>query len=248
MREFTKKNFDLGGYIGKGFDLFKKNPGTFIVFTLVYFIIIIVMGIIPVLGPIANVILGPSIAAGFLILANKADKGEQISLADGFEGIKTKLAPFAIFGLISIATFGLLALVAGGSAIFQLITQGNSGDPMALTNYFIERGFLMFGILGLVSVVVYLGFVYAPMFIYFENMSPLDAIKSSFALALKNPVMLILFLIVGGLLTGLSMLLLFVGILAGIPIFYNAIYAAWKDQSGYQNNEEERGEIIDNLV
>jgi uncharacterized membrane protein len=248
MRELTKKNFDLGGYIGKGFDLFKKNPGTFIVFTLVYFIIIMVMSVIPVLGPIANVILGPSIAAGFFILANKAEKEEQFSLADGFEGIKTKLAPFAIFGLISIATFGLLALITGGYAFFQIITQGNSGDPMALANYFIERGFLIFGIFGLVSLVAYLGFVYAPMFIYFENMSPLDAIKSSFALALKNPVMLILFLIVGGLLAVFSILLLFVGILAGIPIFYNAIYAAWKDQSGYQNNEEEKVKIIDHLV
>lgn len=246
MREFTKKNFDLGGYLGKGFDLFKKNPGTFVVFTLVYFIIVMTLSIIPLIGPIANAIIGPSIAVGFFILANKVEKGEQISLADGFEGIKTKLAPFAIYGLITIATFGLLALVFLGPAFAQLFM--NNSDPLAAANFFAQKGFMIFGLFGLVAMVVYLGFVYAPMFIYFDNMSPLDAIKSSFALALKNPIMLILFVIIGGILAGLSVLLLFVGILAGIPIFYNAIYAAWKDQSGYEENEEERGDIIDNLV
>lgn len=247
MREFAKKRFDIGGYLSRGYEIFKRNPWLFIGFTVVYFVIALIMNLVPVIGPIISGLLSPALVIGFGIIANKLDKGENASLSNGFDGFK-KIGPFVIYALIILGLVLLFALVIGGTTLIQIFTGGMSDDPAALIEFFTNKGMFFIIPILIFSIIYYIAFIYAPFFIYFEDMQPLDAIKASFTLALKNPLPLFLLLILLGIILIIAMILLFLPILAAIPVMYSSIYAAWKDQSGYEDGEDSSSSVIDNLV
>jgi hypothetical protein len=164
-----------------------------------------------------------------------------------FDGFK-KIGPFVIYALIILGIMLLFFLVIGGTTLIQIFTGGMSDDPAALIDFFTSRGLFLIIPTIMFSFIYYLGLIYAPFFIYFEDLKPLDAIKASFNLALKNPFPLILLLILLGFIMIISMILLVLPILAAIPVMYSSIYAAWKDQSGYEDGEDSSTSVIDNLV
>ncbi|HMP28478.1 MAG TPA: BPSS1780 family membrane protein [Saprospiraceae bacterium] len=246
MHQFEKKDFSISTYFSEGITLFKKNPWIFIGFTLVYFIVNMVVAFIPVLGTIATSLFTFAFFTGFFILANKAERDEELTLAHGFEGFK-KLTPLLMLGLIYLGVTVLFVLIIGGTTLLPAIL-GNSSDPLAILEAFKQNGVFLFVAIFIFAFIALFALVYAPMFIYFKNESPLDSIKSSFNLALKNPLKLILMIILGSILVMISAILLVLPMFAAIPVLYNSIYAAWKDQSGYTESEGGNYNIIDNLV
>jgi uncharacterized membrane protein len=247
MREFTKKRFDIGGYLSRGYEIFKRNPWLLIGFTVVYFVIALIMNMVPFIGPIISGLLSPALVIGFGIIANKLDKGEEASLSNGFDGFK-KITPFIIYALIILGIMLLFILVIGGTTLIQIFTGGMSDDPAALIDFFTSKGIFFIIPIFIFTLIYYLALIYAPFFIYFDDMQPLDAIKSSFTLALKNPIALFLLLIILGIISIIATILLVLPILAAIPVMYSSIYAAWKDQSGYEDGEDSSTSVIDNLV
>lgn len=105
--------FKMGEYINTGFDIFKKEAGLFIGFTIVYFVISIVLAFIPIVGTIANFAISAPLGAGFFIMAQKIHKGEARTFGDFFKGFDFFLPLFLvgfIGGLITVFCFFLLVL------------------------------------------------------------------------------------------------------------------------------------------
>ena len=75
-------NFDFGKYISDGFDIFKKDAGSFIGFGILSGLILALAGMIPFGG----LIMAPSITIGYSIYSHKIVNDQSRQFSDFFKG------------------------------------------------------------------------------------------------------------------------------------------------------------------
>lgn len=106
-------------WIGQGFDLFRKQPGTLALMFLAYLLFMLVAGAIPYIGALLETLLLPMLTAAFMLACARIERGELARpslLAEGFR--QPYLRPLLLLGLVYLGV-GLLAvgvtmLVDGG--------------------------------------------------------------------------------------------------------------------------------------
>lgn len=96
--------FDFGKYISDGFDLFKKDAGSFIGFGVLSGILMMVAGFIPFGG----IIVSPPLTAGFFIYCHKLVNDQTREFSDFFKGFNGKI--FGQLILVSLVS-GLLSML-----------------------------------------------------------------------------------------------------------------------------------------
>lgn len=94
-------NFQLESYISQGIQMFKKDIGNFVLFTLVVAAISVVINLIPILGYIVGLIINPPLAAGYFIVANKIRKGEAYTFNNFFDGFKINLGNLIVVSVLT---------------------------------------------------------------------------------------------------------------------------------------------------
>lgn len=242
IREIQTRGYDfaLGTYIERGYNVFSKQAGLFIAFTLVFMAIIGFANVIPFVGPIAaNIILSPCLMAGYYLVAQKINAGErQIEFGDFFKGFDHlgKLAVVALFtSLVLVAStipFGVFVF----AALF-------SGDLLSAT--------FPFWTFALLVPAIYLAIAYAaaPFFAVFFKMEAWEAMEASRKVISKKWFTVFLFSIVLGLIAALGMIVLFVGLLVALPVIALAQYEAFSDIMQLEQQEEnEDDEVMRHLV
>jgi len=112
-QELINKGYDtdVGEYIRKGMHIFQQDIGSFIGFTLLFFIISTVAAFIP-FGPL--LVAGP-MSAGFFIVARKIHKGEQYEFGTFFKGFDY-FVPLLLYSLIGgiLTGLGFIFLIIPG--------------------------------------------------------------------------------------------------------------------------------------
>lgn len=109
----------IGDYIGTGWETFKKNPGGFVGFTLVVFLINVAVAKInqsasPV-GTLISLLVSGPLNAGFLIVAFKLLRNRATTFGDFFRGFNNFL-PLFLVSLVSSVMIGIgfiLLLIPG---------------------------------------------------------------------------------------------------------------------------------------
>ncbi|MFN6379350.1 MAG: hypothetical protein ACK4WD_08740 [Flavobacteriales bacterium] len=100
-------NFEVFETIGDGIELFKKDIGNYVLFTLVVLAINFGLGIIPIVGGLASMVISPALTVGYFFVADKIRKGEAYTFNNFFDGFK---GPFLQLFLLSLVS-GILVLV-----------------------------------------------------------------------------------------------------------------------------------------
>lgn len=102
---------DAGAYIRKGWEIFQKDMGLFIGYTVVMILISVVSSIIP----FASLLVSGPLTAGFFIVAHRVDRGEDREFGTFFKGFDF-FVPLLLFTLIStiFITLGFIALLVPG--------------------------------------------------------------------------------------------------------------------------------------
>lgn len=180
--------FKFGDYISRGFDILKKNLGGFILFTLLFLIISMVVGLIPFIGFIANTFfITPALTAGMFWVANKVWKGETTEFGDFFRGFDF-VGQLAITAAIQLAIV-LIAMVpfimgVWDSGLIQWYME-ILNDPFAAQGSIppIPASWTFL----LLAPVIYFGVAYswAYMFVIFYKYSAWDALEASRKLITK---------------------------------------------------------------
>ena len=67
-------DFSIGELISEGLDLFKKGAGNYVAFTLVFLIISVILGLIPIIGTLASLLITPPLSAGFFIVTDQPSR------------------------------------------------------------------------------------------------------------------------------------------------------------------------------
>lgn len=209
--------FDLGNYLSQAWEIFKKEWLNFSLYSLLFLLIIFlsaftVIGILFVIYPLL---------LGFFIGADKVKNGEPLSLGDMFGGFK-KVGKLAILVLIPMLVIGLVMSPFIGSLALSANSEELSGMAMGSM-------FLMYGLIFILGLLIKLALFFAPYLIFFGDYGAVEALKTSWKLSLKNPLMVILYGILIGFLAQLGTLICGIGVFVSLGFAYVCYYPAMKD-------------------
>lgn len=223
-----------GSYIRQGWDLFRADAGAYIGFTIVFFIISMVINAIPVIG-MAGSLVTTVIAAGFYLYAHKDANQQNPSFGDFFGGFAFA-APLIIQQLIVWAATAALF----SPLLFWFVSAGFfSGEGDFAAN--VANGLLyssaeppmwvLWAILPLTLVSIYFGICisFSTQFILFGGMNAWEAMTSSYQVIRHKWWTILGFLLALGLLNIVGAIFLGVGLLITVPVTVLAIYAAFAD-------------------
>jgi uncharacterized membrane protein len=236
----TQGNFIPGGravaagngwtWIVSGWELFKKQPGMWIGIVVVAMILFFVMALIPFLGSLATMVLGPVFAGGVMLGCKALDEGGELEFGHLFAGFKEKLAPLAAVGAIYLVAVVVIALVVGlvtGAGLFALM---GGGDPGAAATAGAAMGLLLAVLLMLALLLpVFMAMWFAPSLVVLQDRGAVDAMKESFAGCLKNIVPFLLYGVVLFVASIVAAIPIGLGYLVLLPVAAGSVYAAYRD-------------------
>jgi len=263
--------FPVNAYLQQGWEIYKKQAGSFIGFLLITMMISFVSAIIPIIGPVANyLVLGPALMAGFYLVSNKVEKGVPHEFSEFFDGFKF-VVPLMLQALVLylimavIMTPTILMFFKSGIIEWYGALLNNPLDPPTSTPN-VEPRLAIIMLLNMLPIMyVWVAYLWAPHFILFYGMGFWEAMEASrrlitrkwfsvFALPLAIiglvllvfvPIMLLTIAvpIIGALLMLAAGLAMFVV----APSYYCMIYAAFSGVMGLEDEEEEQ-DILHHLV
>ncbi len=217
-------------WIVEGWNLFKRQPGIWIALIVVLMVIFIVLALIPILGSLASMVLGPVFAGGLVIGCRDLEQGGELKIEHLFAGFRERFGTLASVGLIYLAATVIIALLAGlatGAKLSGLLG-GAQTDPAAVLAAAMTLLLAALIMLALMLPVV-MAIWFAPALAVFHQLGAIEALKSSFAGCLKN---IVPFLVYGVILLGLSIVASIpfgLGWLALGPVVAASIYTAYRD-------------------
>lgn len=228
-------------WIGEGWALFKAAPVMWIVALLILFGIQMVLGLIPVLGGLVSIVIGPFFMAGLLAFGHGIARGEAADLGKLFIGVKQKtgalVAVALIYFLMVIAL--IVAFLAVGFAMLGGLSALTEGNMDGLINAIMNGGGLT-GLLILalafvaVMTLVAAAYWYAPGLVLYTDLGAGAALKESFRACLSNWLAFLVYGILGVLLMIIGMIPFGIGLLVVLPLLMASYYASFRDLFGQQ--------------
>lgn len=224
-----------------GWNLFKDNPGIWIVNTLIFGVLSFVLLFIPLLGALAFPMLATILLGGIMAGAAAQDQGETLTVNHLFSAFQTHASQLVIVGLIGLAAgvvmsviSGILMMVVVGGSFFAAggmgaMAQGGNAGALALLAGMSFGMIIVMLVMIALSFVVYSLLFFAPALVVLHDLPPLEAIKASFSGYWKNWLGILLFGLLAGVLSFIGAIPLGLGLLVVYPVLMAAVYAAYKD-------------------
>jgi uncharacterized membrane protein len=216
-------------WIAQGWDLFKRQPGLWIGIAVTLFVILIVLALIPLLGPLANAVLWPVLSAGLLIGCRALAEGGKLEFGHLFAGFRERFGTLIAVGAISFAisfAIGVLVAVVMGVGVATMFGGGPGPDaaPEALLTMTLAM-LVMFALLLPLMMALW----FAPALVVFHERGPVEAMKESFGGCLKNIVPFLIYGLIGLVLAILASIPVGLGWLLLGPVLIGSLYASYRD-------------------
>lgn len=256
-------DFKFGDYISKGFSLFSRQALGYILFTLLFFVLYMVVGGFglvlsfipgsPLLMGVAGSVVYCLYKIGCYNVAYKTDSNQPYQFQDffkGFENMGKILVPALLLGLIA-AIPNIPNLF--GPNVFDIYRQilADPENAAELLESMQDASNPMLSMLSFVlwipvAVLLAMWHWTIPL-VVFHNMDYTTAMNISKQVISKNLVIIIIFLIVVSFLAALGFILCCIGLFVSLPAMMNAQYAAFADVIGFKE-EDEPDDVMDHLV
>lgn len=226
---------DVLAWYRSGWTLFKKEPLTWVLLTVIWVVLVLVLFQVPLLGPVAAWAVTPAIYAGYLYAAQDLSEGRAIGAEQLLRGLKhpDKRMPLLTVGAITLIVYLLAAIVlfiepgtpAGPNFTTEAVANGVS---MTLFIHYLLRILLM----TIASILGVMSFIYASPAIIFGDVEPIDALMTSIETCYTHWRATLSFMLV---FTGLAIPALAtvgLGFLVLLPVSCCAAYAAYRSIFG----------------
>ena len=227
-------------WIGEGWAMFKDQPWPWVGAVLVYFLIMIVLGLIPLVGGIATTLLGPIFTGGLMLGAHAQQQGGRFEVSHLFAGFSSNPGQLALVGVVYIGLLLALFLViagvtAGLLAAFGLAMPG-MGMGMEATDVPPESmdnlGLVILLpalFVALAAIPVMMAVLFAAPLVALNQVPVLRAFKLSFLGCWRNILPFLIYGLVALLLAFVGMIPLGLGLLVVVPVLTIAIYRGYRD-------------------
>ena len=218
-------------WIAAAWTIFRAEPGLWIGMVIMFAAIFIILGMIPLLGPIASMVLGPVFTGGLVIAARTVDLGGDMRFDQFFAGFKHRFG--ALLGVGALYLAGVLAIllivsVFTGAGLFGLMM----GTSQPTNEEFLKIG-LTLALAGLLMLALMLPLVmaiwFAPPLVVFHDFGPVEAMKASFFGCLKNMLPFLLYGVVLLVASVIATIPIFLGWLVLGPVIAASVYTSYRD-------------------
>jgi uncharacterized membrane protein len=218
-------------WITQGWGYFKTSPLAWILAMVVWFVISMVVGLIPFVGGLALTLVGPVIMAGFLLGCHEQEEGGEFSVSHLFAGFSQNAGQLVLVGLYYLVMMVVVGLIVGLGMFFSLGGMNMAfEDPQAMTGGGIGIGFILLMILVFIIMIgVVMSYIFAPALVVFDDLNAFEAMKLSFKGSLMNLLPLLVYVLVAAVLMVLGAIPLFLGLLVVLPMLTASNYAAYRD-------------------
>ncbi|MBK1703574.1 BPSS1780 family membrane protein [Halochromatium glycolicum] len=243
-------------WIKQAWGQFKQQPRGWLLAVALVYLVTLALSMVPVVGSLATMILGPVFAGGLMLGAQTQQRGGTLRVSAGFDGFSRHGGQLALVGVLYfvglILVFiiaGVLGFTLGGLSAGSLETL-NTGDPEAMAAMGPGLALLIL-FATLLFVPLLMAYWFAPALVALDGVPALDAMRMSFRGCWKNIVPFIVygltlfFILVGfsvlfGLLTailsGLGETLAIVAMLLLVPLMLVfAVVVVLSIYSGYRD-------------
>jgi len=212
-------------WIVDGFDLFKLNPGVWILNLVILLAISFVLAFIPLIGALASNLLYPVFVGGLMLGCQALRNNEPLEVAHLFAGFRDKAGPLIILAVLYIVAAIAIVIVVGavfGISMVAVLGRGaNSINVGALL--------LMALVILALFVPLLMAIWFAPALVVFHDLQPVDAMKQSFSGCLKNIVPFLVYGIVGFVFGIIATIPFLLGWLIWGPTIVGSVYAGYRD-------------------
>lgn len=218
-------------WFGEGFELFKRNPWIWILNVIIFFVIMMLLGLIPIVSLVSN-LLGPVFIGGFMLGCRALEEGQELEVSHVFAGFQKNTGKLVGLGALNllltivlmVITFAVMFGLAGVD-MTALESGATTPDPQ------MGMGLLLTILVMLLLVIpIVMLFWFAPVILVLnDEVGIIDAMKLSFQGCLKNILPFLLYGILGLVLSIIATIPLGLGWLILTPVMVASIYSSYRD-------------------
>ena len=105
-------------WLGTGFAIFRRNPPLLAMLVVTYWLTILLLNVLPVIGAVAASLIIPGLSVGLMQAARDLERSQKAGLQTLFSGLqrnpRTLIALGALYLCCTLGVLGLSALIDGG--------------------------------------------------------------------------------------------------------------------------------------
>ena len=220
-------------WISEGWALFVARPGFWVLVALLQALLLMLVLLVPLLGQVGAHLLVPILSAGMMVVAQRIQYNEPVSVAEAFTGFRehapavVNVGVWYMLGWMLIVALGLLL---GGGAALSGMAVGMETQYEWLGVVISVFGIMLAVVISLLLVLPLVMSVWlAPPLAVFHDIPAMQAMKHSFVASWRSlPAFVVSFFLVA-LMLFLTSLTLGLALLVVIPVMAGATYAAYQD-------------------
>ncbi len=220
-------------WLTEGFGHFKKNPLAWILVIVIYFVISLMAGIIPVIGQLALALLTFVWAGGFMLGCRAQTEGKDFQVTHLFSGFSNNTGQLVLLSLIYlIAVIAIFAIAMG--PMFSMFIKISTSSPFADPAEFMQGVDMMQFALSMLiasslAIPLLMLFWFAPALMVINKVPLFQAMKLSFMGCIKNILPFLWYGLICFVLLIIAIISFGLGLLILIPMLIASIYTSYRD-------------------
>jgi hypothetical protein len=215
-------------WIARGFELFRQQPGAWVLITIVFVVLTILLQLVPLLGALVVYLLMPVIVAGLMLGCRTLDGGGEISVGTLFSGFSGNVGRLVGLGALGLVAFIVIMFVVGlflGVGMSAMMGMGGERPGPEMASGILLAVLVMLAL----SIPVYMALWFAPALVALDDQPIGKALSASFFACLKNIVPFLLYGVIMFVFLVLATIPLGLGLLVMIPVAFGSVYAGYRD-------------------
>lgn len=224
-------------WIKHGYRLIMRSPLHALSLAMVFMLAMTLTMLIPLGGVMLAMLLMPVLMAGYMRVCRALEYSEKVAPRYIFAGFENRTAQLVSVGgmlLLGLIVVTMLTVMIGGDALNTLMSDYQKHqDSNALLEAMLAPGSGMLpGLLtGLILLfVLMLALQYAPMLVFFDKQTPMEAVKLSIGGSLRNFIPLSVYSMLMQLIAfAVSVIPFNLGLLILLPIGLTSMYVSYRD-------------------
>lgn len=180
------------GWIKQAWTGFKQQPRGWLGAVALIYLISFALSMVPVIGSLATMVLGPVFAGGLMLGAQAQQRGERLRIGAAFDGFSKQGTQLALVGVLYLlglilvfVAAGLVAMTAGALTAGSLEAMSSS-DPEVVAAAVGPGVALFLLIVLLLMVPLLMAYWFAPPLVALDGLNAVEAMRTSFRGCVKN--------------------------------------------------------------
>lgn len=203
-------------WIVAGFRMYRENPVMWVILFVIYFLIMMPVSMVPIVGSIASTLLAPVFAAGMMLGCRAMEQEQDLEINHLFAGFKHNTAQLIAVGgiyMLSLLVVAVLVVLAMDKESVELLANGRDLNPEQASQMLLPILIALLFVLPLV-----MAYWFAPVLVVLNDMQALEAMKLSLIACCKNMLPFLSYGLVYSVFFVVGILLLSLGSLVAVPV------------------------------